>query len=758
VKRARVWVHCVVWVAAGLASAGCGRETFRGAPVILISVDTLRSDRLPAYGFAAGTTPALDRLRADSILFERAYSHYPLTLPSHTSMLTGLLPGAHGVRDNAGYKLSAEPATLAEIFRQAGYATGGSVSTFLLRSETGIARGFDFWEENFESEPGTSPDGVERRGGVTVDLALAWVRSQARAGKPFLLFLHLYEPHFPYQPAAPFDRQYSDSPYDGEIATVDAILGRFFDELRRLDVYDRAIVAFTSDHGEGLGEHGEAQHGVFLYRETLQVPLFLKLPGGNRAGSTAQLPAATADIAPTLAQLSGLKSAPRMEGSFLLDLFAENDENDPERPIYSETFYPRIHFGWEHLTSLIQGSLHYQHGPRPELFDLVADPAERTDLAGQERRRAAEFRQALAAYDVPLAAPAAADRETTERLAALGYLAGPSTAVTGALTDPREHRPALAMMQRSAVAFAERRFDESAEILTELLAQQPNMIQPSNMLALSLERAGRAADAAEAYRRALRLAGGNSPDLALKIAQMLLDAGDRAGAVTHAEALQDLPGAHAVLAKVALDRGDHSQSLAEARLAGTTAGEGLLGPLAVWLASGGRHAEVVALLQPLAEKASPPILALLGQAFFDLGKFPDAEAAATRALAVDPSSPRANELLGNVMLRTQRPADALRHLDSALAKAPRLASAWNSLGVARYQLGDPQGAMEAWQRAAALDGQLFDALFNLGLVAAEARDIGRARQALGRFVASAPPERFGADLARARQLLAQLGG
>jgi len=222
-------------------------------------VDTLRADRLPAYGYAKVETPNVDALVADGVLFENAYTHVPLTLPAHASLFTGLLPAEHGVRDNLGYRLDSRHATLAARLRERGYATGGAISAWVLRGATGMGAGFDFYEDSIEAPAGVDVAGaVQRPGGETLDRLLPWLE-QAQ-GRPFFLFFHVYEPHSPFDPPEPWKSRYAD-PYDGEVAASDAIVGRLLDELRRRGVYDRALVVFLSDHGEGLGDHGEEFHG-----------------------------------------------------------------------------------------------------------------------------------------------------------------------------------------------------------------------------------------------------------------------------------------------------------------------------------------------------------------------------------------------------------------------------------------------------------------------------------------------------------------
>ncbi len=301
---------------------GCARRPLvsRGAPVVIISVDTLRADRLPAYGYREVETPALDALARDAIVFENAVSHVPLTLPSHASLFTGLLPFQNGVRDNLGYRLDASRETLAAFLSARGYAAGAAVSAIVLDHGSGVARGFDYYDDRIEaSEPGQAIGQVQRSGGESAKRLEGWVSGLA-PGKPFFAFLHLYEPHTPYAPPEPWRTRYPKSPYDGEIAASDEIVGRWIAYLKERGVYDRALIVFLSDHGEGLGDHGEDEHGILLYREAVRVPLFVKLPGGRLAGTRSAAPAAIVDVFPTVAAVLGEKPPPELPGVSLADL------------------------------------------------------------------------------------------------------------------------------------------------------------------------------------------------------------------------------------------------------------------------------------------------------------------------------------------------------------------------------------------------------------------------------------------------------
>jgi len=740
-----------------------GTGSFPGAPIVLISIDTLRSDHLPAYGYKGVETPAIDALRRDAILFARTYSHCPLTLPSHASLLSGLLPTHTGVRDNAGYTFdAARHPYLPRLLKQAGYETGAAVSAFLLRRAAGLAGGFDLYDDDMTAgSPGASVasgETAERPGAISARRLLGWMKG--RGDKPFFLFLHLYEPHTPYEPPEPFASRYRTAPYDGEIAAADAVVGTVIAALKRGGWYDKAIIVLLSDHGEGLGEHGEEQHGVFLYRETLQVPLLLKLPDGARAGTTVTTPAALVDVAPTLLALSGVKPdvPPSFDGQNLLTLPAA-----PARRIYAETFFPRLHYGWSDLASLVEGRLHYIHGPAPELFDLVADPAEQRDVLialAAESPSVAALRQALNGYDRTLAPPSPVDAETSRKLAALGYAGAARPTQGGALPDPRSKLGVMRDLHAAKSLAAQEQYGEAAAVLRKVVGEEPGMVDAWAFLGSCLDHPPEDPPAAlAAYQKAFELSGG-APELALPIARELHKMGrlDEAKAQAESAAAADPAAAAEVLASIALARGDADTALAMMRRAGR-AKEAFRRDLGLLLAQSGRTQEALEVLQPLSsQSAEPATLTVMAHALADAGRPDEAVALLERALAADAQNAEAHELLGTIDLGLRKPEEARAHLQQAVALNPRLPAAWNSLGVALYAVEGPDAALKAWQQAVALDKTQYDALLNIGLVAAKSGRMDQARQALHRFVATAPPERFTPGIEKARQLLQEIGG
>ncbi len=538
------------------------RRASRRPPVVLISIDTLRADHLPAYGYDKVSTPAIDSLRRDSILYSEAYSHVPLTLPSHVTLLTGLLPPKNGVRDNLGYVLSPAHPTLATLLKKNGYATGAAVSAVVLMSATGISQGFDEFDDHMMTGSTSLSIGeIQRPGYDSEKIAEAWIARHQDS--PFFYFLHLYEPHTPYEPPEPFKSRYAASPYDGEIATSDDIVGRLVGFLRAKGLYDRSLIVLVSDHGEGLGEHGEDEHGILLYRETLHVPLLVKLPSGRRAGERIETTVALVDVAPTVLAQAGADAPPGLSGRSLLS-------EGPVRRIYSETFYPRYHFGWSDLASLTDREFQYIHGARDELFDFVKDPSELANLAPGLPPAFRSMRNELAAMDRPEQAPGAADAEQVQKLAALGYIgAGRAPAASGPLPDPRDHVGEIRDLKTAMRLYAQRKYEEAIAAFRDLLRRHPQMSDGWGALASAFHKIGRNPEALEALRRQDALQPGD-PNILASFATEYLEMGDPAQAKLYAErsiAVHGPAEAHQVLATVYLTQKDYAAAEREALLA-----------------------------------------------------------------------------------------------------------------------------------------------------------------------------------------------
>ncbi len=754
-----------------LLICGCSRggsselSVPEGTPIVLISVDTLRSDRLPAYGYDGVETPAIDRLRQDGILFERAYTHVPLTLPAHCTLLSGLLPPTHGVRDNLGYTLdSAEAPLLQQTLKNAGYATGAGVSAYALRGKTGIAAGFDIYEDDIEFVPGARDPGVQsvqRAGGETLDAVRPWLQSVADG--PFFLFFHTFEPHTPYEPPAEYVARYA-SPYDGEVAAADDVVGNLLDTLRDLDLYDRALIVFLSDHGEDLGDHGEGEHGVFLYRSTLQVPLIIKLPAGERAGETISYPVGLIDIYPTLVSALGLPSSEQLDGTPLL---AQNRPEPRDNPIYAETFFPRLHFGWSDLAALVVGRHHFIDAPRPELYDLLQDPDEKDNLLGTEPMLETEMQAAMSEYDRQLEEPNATDAETRRKLEALGYVGGATTVEGEVLPDPKDRVHWMADIQRAYRLYHDGELEAALPEFQRILEANPNIEDAWGYLALAQMDLGRRDEAIETFEAALQKLP-RSRRLSMRAALLYEHLGrlDEAEVYANIAIPGDPAAAHLLLARIAFKKGDLESAEMEAREA-ISSGDAEPSPrliLAdVFIARGEPYQAIELLTQTLQEGVDhPSVLAKLGITYVWVGEFDKAEEVLRgfegtndlnllltfgrltlsrqqwgeargyfeRALVLDPNNPTIKLNLGQIALAEDRLTEARTYLQESLAVDLNSFEGWNALGMVFARQGDAEGAVIAWERAREVDSDVIDILFNLGLGHAQ---LGNLSQAIGYF-------------------------
>jgi choline-sulfatase len=763
-----------------LSAVGCSRggdSELRlpdGTPIILISVDTLRSDHLPVYGYGGVETPAIDRLREDGILFERAYTHVPLTLPAHASLLTGRLPSIHGVRDNLGYTIdTAKTPLLQQILKDAGYATGAGVSAYALRRATGVGAGFDVFDDDVDLTVGSDiPDlqSVQRPGGETLNAVRPWLRSVA--DRPFFLFFHIFEPHTPYEPPAEYAARYP-SPYDGEVAAADEVVGDLLDELRGLGVYDRALIVFLSDHGEDLGDHGEGEHGVFLYRSTLQVPLIIKLPQAERGGEAVGDPAQLIDVYPTVVSALGLPYGEDLQGTSLL---AGSRPEGRDRQIYAETFFPRLHFGWSELAALIVGRRHFIDAPRPELFDVVQDPDEKNNLLGSEPALETEFRAALSQYDRSFEGPEATDAETRRKLEALGYVGGASTTVDDVLPDPKDRVHWMDDIQRAYRLYHDGDLESAVPAFQRILEANPNIEDVWGYLSLAQLELGRPDEAMATFQAALEQLPG-SGRLSLRAARLLEHTGrlDEAFVYANRAVAYDPPAAHLLLAQIALKKGDLEGAELEAREAmsnGDRSPGSRLILADVYLSRGAPRQAIDLLTRALEEGITDdPVYAKLAVTYAWIGEFDRAREILgrfeeindpgllltfgrlalsrqlwdeardwfERVLVVDPTNATAKLNLGLIAMNEGNLPEARKLLQEAVAADLSSFEGWSALGMVFARQGDPEGAIIAWERARQINPGVIDVHFNLGLAHAQ---LGHLFQAIGYFedyAASAPP-------------------
>jgi choline-sulfatase len=561
--------------------------------VVLISVDTLRADRLGAYGATSVETPAIDSLASAGVRFENAYSPVPLTLPAHWTILSGVEPWRHGVVDN-GMIPQEPPATLAERLAQAGYDTAAFVSAFVLHRTFGLARGFARYDDGPAGDAALDQTfhGVGRAD-ERVDKALRWLNRDRR--QPFFLWLHLYDPHAPYDPPEGFRARYEGRPYDGEVAFVDTQIARILAALERSEASERTLVILLSDHGESLGEHGERTHGVFLYDSTLRVPLIFRLPGTLTAGEVRTDAVSLADVAPTISRLLGLPPAGRVDGR---DIFGSDRS---ERRLGAISEYPRRKLGWANLIAVREAGWKYIRAPRPELFDLALDPAEKQDRIGEQPTRAAGL--ARAAEDIGAAlganrAPqsAAPAPEVRARLSALGYVSG-SRPSSGPAPDPKDVIATMNELDKAYQRMAEGRLGEAEAALRQLSGE--SALPQAPMLEARARLARMQGRNEEAERTYLRLLARDPTDVSA-LAQLVVIARDRGHLDIATERARRLVataptdgGASRLLGEVLLAAGRSGEAEAEWRrgLARAPAAGWLRLGLARLLLSSGRSAE-----------------------------------------------------------------------------------------------------------------------------------------------------------------------
>jgi arylsulfatase A-like enzyme/Tfp pilus assembly protein PilF len=686
-----IFILILAALGTGVAAVGGWRYARASAPVsgpiIVISVDTLRADHLPLYGYTKVKTPAVDALAADGVVFERAYSHAPQTLPAHAAMLSGQLPFETGVRDNVGFTVKPGERMLPQMLRERGFTTGGVVSAYVLRKETGIGQGFDFFDGEMPAgSPELSIGQVQRDGGKSEQIAEHWLDSIGTSRA--FLFLHLYEPHKPY---APPDRFAAYAPYDGEIAYTDEIVGRLVKYLKTHQLYDRSTIILLSDHGEGLGDHGEQEHGLFVYDEAIHVPLIIKQEGnaggGRRIADLVQhidLVPTILDLvkAPRVGSLRGRSLKPVLEGTGLL----------PPTTIYSEALYARYHFGWSELTALTDERYRYIKAPREELYDLTRDPGERTNIAEERPQPRQALRGALdrLAAGATIQAPSAVSADARERLQSLGYV-GTQTDVStqpgSALPDPKDKREVLERY-RAAVDFAsERKWTPAIVLLQQILRDEPEMADVWSQLAVFAARLDRFDLSVDAYAHYIALEP-QEPTAYIGAAAGLLKLRRLDEAREHASLAVDVAAdgdhrskasAHEMLARIALVKHDADAAREEAALARA---EDPTLPLPAYvdarlLYDQGKYADALpGFMEAIAGLKKPGTLQISELHFYAadtlarLERYPDAEKEFIAELNHFPQNIRARGGLAMLYQATGKPDDASRMLEDLLRITP----------------------------------------------------------------------------------------
>jgi len=671
------------------ARTAAGRE--RGLDVLLVTVDTLRADALGVYGQQRATTPVLDRLARAGVRFDAAHAHNVTTLASHANILSGRLPFEHGVRDNAGFRFPAATETLATLLKARGYRTGAFVSAFPLDARFGLARGFDVYDDR-RTDPTRTLLVASRAGTATVARARAFLATPSEA--PTFCWVHVYEPHFPYAPSPASAARFPDAPYLGEVADTDALLAPLLEPLLAAGRSGHTLVVLTSDHGESLGEHGEATHGIFAYEATLRVPLVLFQPRIFRP-RTVGAPARHVDILPTVLDALALPASPGLAGRSLVPVATGTLEATPVTT-YFEALSGTLNRGWAPLTGVIRDGVKLVDLPLPELYDLRRDPREVRDLAGRDPKQLDRLRAVLAPLRGadPGAAARPVDAATREGLRALGYLSG---------TPGRPRRYTAADDPKRLIA-------------------QDALLQDIVGRSLVGDVAGARALASDLVAR--------HPDLTVArfhLAQLEREAGD-------------LEAAAATLRSVVAAS---PQDQTAAALLGAT------------LTQAGRGAEAARLLEPYARAADPDaeILTTLALALAREGRAAEAAAAADRAVAVRPGDAAARVVAGTVRLSAGDREGARAAFAAAIETDPDAARAHAALALMDAEDGRMEAAARRFSTAGAIDPREWRSVLAAASLLASRQREADARACLELFVAEAPAPAYDRDRAAARAWL-----
>jgi arylsulfatase A-like enzyme/predicted Zn-dependent protease len=703
----------VVLAAATVAVLGIGLLWMRGKGrdrpnLLLVTIDTLRADRVGAYGYAAAETPVLDALAARGVRFEQAQSAIPLTGPSHATIFSGLYPPSHGVRDNVAFSLDARHRTLTSLLKAAGYRTGAFVAAYPVASAFGFGQGFDVFSEKFREGP-VPEGGAQRPADEVADDAIPWITRVADA--PFFAWVHFYDPHTAYEPPEPYRSRHAGRAYDGEIAFADAQLGRVLEALSTSGLAERTLVAVVADHGESLGDHGEKTHAVLVYEAALRVPFLLAGPG-IPAGVTIRDRVGTIDVAPTLLGLLGVAAEPGMLGRDLRP--ALRGQRLPPEPLYAESLFGRLNCRWSALRAVTDGDFKLIDGARSELFNLAEDPGERHDLAGAQPSRVERLRGLLRAMlarlapggDRARAATLSAEQEVMLR--SLGYVAGSGGAGEldqPGLPDPRDN---VELYERLQVLHGSRALEPALEEARAIAARDPGNPFAHETVGSLAHRAGRIGQAASAYRSALELDASRAV-LRRDLGRMLRELGRlrESEAELRLAVSQGRPGdvrTRASLAETLALMGDVEEAgRIVAELApGAPEDRDVLRAKGRWLAASGRMSEAAKAMSEAATRTDVEPLVEMAAAWLVSGDAAKAQATAAAALQQAPGHPWATALLGHALVKQGRRGEGLAALQRALASGPRRPQAWLGLAEGFEAAGEAATARRCRREAQAL--------------------------------------------------------
>ena len=675
-------------------------------PVLLISIDTCRADYLGCYGYQMATTPNIDAFAQDALLFSQVLSPVPLTLPAHCSIMTGRYPPGHGVHDNMTYHLAAGQTTLAEILLDQGYSTAAVTGAFVLDSQFGLNQGFTEYDDRFEPQPGAGvADLNQRRAGDVTARATRWL--EHHCDEPFFLFLHYYDPHAPYDPPAPFAQRFAENLYAGEIAYTDHCVGEVLEKLKALERYEESLIIITADHGEGLGDHGEAGHDFFIYESTVRVPLIVKLPGRQQPLRIEDR-VSLSDVVPTVLGALGRPIPPNIDGEDLSGYQESRRAGGMERELYCESLTPTSYAG-SPLLGIVMDRWKYIEAPRPELYDLLHDPQETRNLAAEDPARADYMCRRLQEQLVKLTSDpqdasvdecrTALDPAARERLASLGYLSGRAVSEDLAFDrtkqDPKDLIGFHQDLQTTVGLIGERQYANAREVCARMLAAQPGIADVHILLGDMAYEEGQLDEAVQSYREYIRLAeAGRTPSLSpnrvkahYNLANVLAELGEpEAGLREYERALEINPNHldarhNCGLTLAEMGRLEGAIAQFQAALDIKPAATDIRLDLCRALAFAGRPAEadqhLIAALQMGVDSA--PLAMRLGDVLMAQGRMNEAVEQYAAATRMAPNFPEAQYKLAHGLLGVGRAREAIRTYRQTLSIFPDWSALANEL-------------------------------------------------------------------------------
>ena len=667
--------------------------------LLIITIDTLRADHLGIYGHDNIHTPNIDNLGRHGVFFTHAISHVPLTLPSHCSLFTGNLPLKHGVRDN-GYRLPDFNVTLAEFLKQRDYRTAAFVGAFPLDSRFGLNKGFDVYDDSYGStNPVRDLSFVERKAEEVNSKAIHWITENME--NRFFIWIHYFDPHAPYEPPPPFNREYAGREYKGEIAYSDHALGELLEILNRLELIEKTLIVLTSDHGEGLGEHREKTHGIFIYDSTLRVPLIFSNPKIIPESKEVEDQVALIDVMPTVLDLMGWNPIPKMEGNSLRSLFS-GEKSYPHQLCYIESVAAMMDRNWAPLQGVRSEKWKYINAPEPELYDLQSDPEENDNIFDKKPEIAMKLKEEL--QDMIAKSPSAPmpriseykmDEETREKLRSLGYISGRYVGGETSRLDPKEMIEWDNLFNDAIVASETGYMDRAKEMYDKIIQNHPDFIRVYEYAAYNYYKMGKITEAIGLLEQAIER--------------------------------------HAAIPS-------------------------LLARLGLYYQEIGKIGESIDILERVIEEdnANAEAFNYLGVSYFKKGRIENAISSFKRSLSLDTNYPMARNNLGNCYLAQNDYALAVEEYKKAIAEDDKLASAFNGLAVAYYRQDMVDDALRNWETSFTIDSGQADTLYNLGRVHLRLGHKRKALEYFTLFVEKAPQQKYTEDIKEVRQVIERL--